>query len=162
MQEATTETDTMNDAHPQGALTRDQRRSRRKRPVAGRTLNVRRMKRMDVGVRMPEAELAELRPTTREECRNGPRPCPYVWCKHHLYLDVNPKTGSIKLNFPDMEVWELSESCAMDVAERGGTTLERVGELMNLTRERIRQLEVEALHRLGTLLDMTELRDLVR
>lgn len=88
------------------------------------------------------------RPKNRTECRGGPRPCLYVSCKHHLYLDVNPETGSIKLNFPDLEPWELEETCALDVAERGGITLEEVGEILNLTRERIRQLEVSALHKL--------------
>ena len=81
------------------------------------------------------------RPQTRAECANGVRPCPYVACKHHLYLDVNPLTGSIKINFPDVEVWEMAETCALDVAERGGQTLEEVGAIMNLTRERIRQVE---------------------
>jgi len=61
-----------------------------------------------------------------------------------LYLDVNERTGSIKLNFPDLEVWELPETCALDIADRGGITLEEVGEIMNLTRERIRQLETAA------------------
>ncbi|MEL6544686.1 MAG: sigma factor-like helix-turn-helix DNA-binding protein, partial [Myxococcota bacterium] len=88
------------------------------------------------------------RPKNRTECRNGPRPCLFVSCKHHLYLDVNPETGSIKLNFPDMEPWELEETCALDVAERGGITLEEVGDILNLTRERIRQLEVTALQKL--------------
>ena len=88
------------------------------------------------------------RPKNRSECKNGPRPCLYVSCKHHLYLDVNPETGSIKLNFPDQEVWELEETCALDVAERGGITLEEVGEILNLTRERIRQLEVTALEKM--------------
>ena len=73
------------------------------------------------------------------------RPCPYVSCKHHLYLDVNPETGSIKLNFPDLEVWEMAETCSLDVADRGGITLEEVGEILNLTRERIRQVEVRGL-----------------
>lgn len=90
------------------------------------------------------------RPRNRTECRNGPRPCLFVSCKHHLYLDVNPETGSIKLNFPDLEPWELEETCALDVAERGGITLEEVGEILNLTRERIRQLEVSALQKLRT------------
>lgn len=88
------------------------------------------------------------RPVSRVECRDAARPCLYVSCKHHLYLDVNPETGSIKLNFPDKEVWELEESCALDVAERGGITLEEVGEILNLTRERIRQLEVTALDKM--------------
>src|SRR5215475_10281499 len=85
------------------------------------------------------------RPRTRAYCVNGPRPCRLVSCKHNLYLDVNPETGSIKLNFPDKEIWELEHTCALDVAEKGGITLEEVGEIMNLTRERIRQVETRGL-----------------
>lgn len=81
------------------------------------------------------------RPRERGECADGSRPCPYVRCRHHLYIDVNPETGSIKLNFPDLEVWELKDSCSLDVADRGGITLEEVGEVLNVTRERIRQIE---------------------
>ncbi|MFH1811357.1 MAG: sigma factor-like helix-turn-helix DNA-binding protein [Pseudomonadota bacterium] len=88
------------------------------------------------------------RPRTRDECRTGVRPCLFVSCRHHLYLDVNPITGSVKLNFPDKEVWELEETCALDVADRGGITLEEVGVIMNLTRERIRQVEVLGLSKL--------------
>ncbi len=88
------------------------------------------------------------RPKTRAECINGPRPCMFVSCKHNLYLDVNPETGSIKLNFPDKEIWELEHTCALDVAEKGGITLEEVGEIMNLTRERIRQVETRGLMKL--------------
>ena len=89
-----------------------------------------------------------MRPKTRAECMNGPRPCLFVSCKHNLYLDVNPETGSIKLNFPDKEIWELEYTCALDVAEKGGITLEEVGEIMNLTRERIRQVETRGLMKL--------------
>jgi DNA-directed RNA polymerase sigma subunit (sigma70/sigma32) len=39
----------------------------------------------------------------------------------------------------------MVDSCALDVAERGGATLERVGELMNMTRERVRQIQDVAL-----------------
>jgi hypothetical protein len=88
------------------------------------------------------------RPRIRGECMNGPRPCLFVSCKHNLYLDVNPETGSIKLNFPDKEIWELEYTCALDVAEKGGITLEEVGEIMNLTRERIRQVETRGLMKL--------------
>jgi hypothetical protein len=95
-------------------------------------------------------ELFADRPRTRADCRwgnNQQRPCPWVSCKHHLYLDVNPETGSITLNFPDLEPWEMQHTCALDVTERGALTLEEVGEVMNLTRERIRQIEVRALVR---------------
>jgi len=97
-------------------------------------------------------QLAEFmdyrRPQRRADCADGPRPCPFVSCKHHLYLDVNPNTGSIKLNFPDLEVHQLTDSCALDIAQRGGITLEEVGAIMNLTRERIRQVEVNGLEKL--------------
>lgn len=88
------------------------------------------------------------RPSGPGACEDGPRPCPYVSCKWHLYLDVNPETGSIKLNFPDLEVDELAETCAIDVARQGAHILEEVGELFNLTRERVRQVEVRALLKL--------------
>ena len=41
-----------------------------------------------------DAAAAE-RPRTRAECRGHEGPCPWVSCKHHLYLDINPLTGSI-------------------------------------------------------------------
>jgi hypothetical protein len=94
-------------------------------------------------------ERSYWRPTVRGECANVSRPCPYVSCKYHLYIDVNPNTGSIKVNFPDLEVWELEQSCALDVAQQGGITLEEVGEILNLTRERIRQVEVRGLMKLA-------------
>ena len=94
------------------------------------------------------AEIEKNRPRTRADCVNGPRPCQFVSCKHNLYLDVNPETGSIKLNFPDKEIWELEHTCALDVAEKGGITLEEVGAIMNLTRERIRQVETRGLMKL--------------
>jgi hypothetical protein len=90
------------------------------------------------------------RPKLRSECQNGQRPCPFVSCEHHLYLDVNPQTGAIKLNFPQLEVWQMAETCALDVADRGGTTLEEVGAILNLTRERIRQVEVRGLSKIRT------------
>lgn len=80
------------------------------------------------------------RPLTRGDCEGGARPCPWVSCAHHLYLDVLP-SGSIKFNFPELEPWELRETCALDVADRGGETLEAVGRLLSLTRERVRQVE---------------------
>jgi hypothetical protein len=88
------------------------------------------------------------RPLKRADCMPGHRPCPWVGCKHHLYLDVNQKTGSVKMNFPDREVWELAETCALDIAEKGGVTLEQAGGFINLTRERVRQVEVQSLHQI--------------
>lgn len=89
--------------------------------------------------------MAMMHPKRRGDCEGGQRPCPWVSCQYHLYLDVNPDTGTIKLRHPGREVWELEESCALDVADRGGLTLEEVGRLSGLTRERIRQVEAAAL-----------------
>jgi hypothetical protein len=92
------------------------------------------------------------RPKTRGDCLPGgcneERPCPWVSCDKHLYLDVNPTSGSIKLNFPTLAVDELAETCSLDVADRGGVILDYVGDVMNLTRERIRQCETRALEHL--------------
>ncbi len=124
------------------------RRRRRTRPRS-KTIAMKRLTREElrVGAAMyPPVDIP--RPTTRAECAGEMRPCPWVACKHHLYLDINPETGSIKINFPDLEPWELQNTCALDVAERGGITLEEVGEIMNLTRERIRQVEVRGLLKL--------------
>ena len=125
------------------------RKSRRKRQVRARTVAIKQMRKDELRlgtVLYPQRDFP--RPRTRAECRCMERPCPFVGCKHHLYLDVSPR-GGIKFNFPDLEVWELQETCALDVAERpGGVTLEEVGAIMNLTRERIRQLEAIGLQRL--------------
>lgn len=131
--------------------------------VRGRTLSRKQMTRdlrrqLKEGTPDPEEQelrtrLEELRPKTRSECVESPRPCLFVSCKHHLYLDVNPRTGSVKLNFPDKELWELEETCALDVADRGGITLEEVGAIMNLTRERVRQVETRGIHHMRVLTD---------
>ena len=152
------------DAGPEApAVTREQRRSRRKRAIRAKTISVKRMTKRELELgRMLFPEVDDIeRPRTRAECSDAPRPCPYVSCKHHLFLDVSARTGAIKLNFPDLEVWEMSETCALDVADRGGTTLEEVGAIMNLTRERIRQVEVKGLAKLQALKDMMALRDYV-
>lgn len=85
------------------------------------------------------------RPRTRGDCKSMSRPCPFVSCSHHLYLDVNPDTGAIKINFPRLEVWEMRETCSLDVADRNGITLEEIGAILGVTRERIRQVENDGL-----------------
>lgn len=142
--------------------TREQRRSRRKRPVRARTISMKRMTKREIELgRILYPESDHARPRTRAECHEAMRPCPFVSCKYHLFLDVQARTGAIKLNFPDLEVEDMTESCALDIADRGGTTLEEVGAIMNLTRERIRQLEVRAMARVEALKETSALRDFV-
>jgi hypothetical protein len=146
-QELTADADAVSEEVPE--VSRKIRRRRRRTRPRSKTIAMKRLTREElrVGALMyPPVDIP--RPTTRAECREEARPCPWVACKHHLYLDINPETGSIKINFPDLEPWELQHTCALDVAERGGITLEEVGEIMNLTRERIRQVEVRGLLKL--------------
>jgi len=54
----------------------------------------------------------------------------------------------------------MNESCALDVADRGGISLEHAAELLNITRERVRQIEVMALARAMSLaLESERLRE---
>lgn len=130
-------------------VSRKVRRRRRRTRPRSRTIAMKRLTREELRLgALMFPPMDEPRPRTRAECREDVRPCPWVACKFHLYLDVNPETGSIKINFPDLEPWDMQETCSLDVAERGGITLEEVGEIMNLTRERIRQVEVRGLLKL--------------
>jgi hypothetical protein len=88
------------------------------------------------------------RPVTRGDCIDGERPCPYVSCRYHLYLDVT-KSGAVKLTFPNLEPDQMSESCALDVIDReGAVILARVGHCFGVTRERVRQIETRAYRKL--------------
>lgn len=90
---------------------------------------------------------AAWRPRTRADCANVPRPCPYVGCRHHLALDVDPTTGNICRPHGDAEPEELPVSCSLDLAEHGAMTLDLVGSAIGVTRERARQIEAKALDR---------------
>lgn len=72
-------------------------------------------------------------PRTRGDCLEGganqDRPCPWTKCKWHIdHKDA---------------------SCVLDVADKGGVTLEVVGNYLGVTRERIRQIEWTALRKLA-------------
>jgi len=137
---------------------RDALRSKRKRDVRARSVSVSRMSKISLEhgrLEYPE-DTSKVRPKSRAECVNGIRPCPFVSCRHHLYLDVNPKNGNIKVNFPDLEVEEMAHSCSLDIADQGGMTLEQTATTLNITRERIRQVEVMLLAQLNLNAELKE------
>jgi len=150
-----------NDAMLPDGETGDGRRKRRDRARA-HTISIRRLSKTELARgKMLYPETDYWKPKTRSECVDMERPCPFVSCKYHLYVDVHPVRGSIKVNFTDLEVWEMTETCALDIADRGGITLEEVGEIMNLTRERVRQVETAGLGKLAALTDVARLKDYV-
>lgn len=126
------------------AYSRQRQRQRRKPPViiSGNELTL--------GEKAAGAKLSGYRAgsglagLTRGDCQGGRRPCPFVSCRYHLYLD-QLAGGAIRLNFPDLAVSELKETCALDVADYGGLTFTEIGEILNLTHERIRQVEARGL-----------------
>jgi hypothetical protein len=63
-------------------------------------------------------------------------------------LDVN-KSGTLRVNFPDRDATEVPATCTLDLAAVGKLSLEHVAYVMNLTRERVRQLEGIALRKLA-------------
>ena len=132
------------------------------------------------------------------DCVGRPRPCPWFRCKHHLLLDVNPKTGTITLNVGrvtkpgkqksrrvnvsrrlhvissrgdaaedallkagETKVFdELKKAletgnpptCVLDCVQHERTyTLEEIGDIFNITRERVRQIESKAERKLRSI-----------
>lgn len=87
------------------------------------------------------------KPKHRSECLDGPRPCPWVSCRYHLYLDIRAD-GVLRINFPDRDPHEMIFSCALDMANDGPRTLDQVAGLLGMSRERVRQIEEKVLHRM--------------
>lgn len=128
-------------------LTPEQLRDRQPAPAAAETIDLRRVsRRQRAEWREEVGPVDHWRPQTRADCANVPRPCPYVGCRHSLYLDVS-RYGTIKLNRPDLEPWEMPHSCALDEAELGGMALDDVAARLNVAGERARQIEAAALEK---------------
>jgi hypothetical protein len=84
-------------------------------------------------------EADDIRPRHRADCVDGPRPCPWMGCRYHLALDVT-HFGGLRYHDPE-RLDEMAHTCALDVADAGAMTLEEVGAIAGVTRERIRQVE---------------------
>lgn len=151
-------------------------RDRARLGARSRTVSIKR-----ISMRFIERETKELdalnavdplpeKPRTLGECHarglgTPENPCAYLSCKWNLALDVDLRTGSIKMNFPEAEdhgavdVREIGETCSLRVADRDGLTLEEVGAIMNLTRERVRQIETKGLERIAALAALAAMQD---
>jgi hypothetical protein len=133
------------------------RRTSPKRPQQGRGLS----RSLGTGP-LTQEEKAEARrirreglpvlPATRAGCADVPRPCPFVSCRHSLYLD-RTHGGAVKLLFPDREPWQMPAawSCSLDVADRlehRGASLPQIGRALNVSMARAGQIQDEGLAKL--------------
>ena len=155
------------------------------------TISIKRLAKREL--RRTELELARLdaehgplepRPRTWGECQarglGTVRPCAYVSCGYNLALDVNERTGGIKINHPDaldpedgaLDVRCLPETCALAAIERrddspidrrsdADTALEQIGEWLNISRERVRQIETKGLAALAAISELAKLQDYI-
>ncbi len=104
------------------------------------------------------------RPRNRLDCVDGVRPCPWVGCRHHNYLDVKAD-GDLRLFRPDLDVEDALDAlhempggtCSLDAKDE--LTLEEVGAVLSVTRERCRQIEAKGMRRLKVIYDHVRLHD---
>jgi len=104
--------------------------------------------RLEMDLEPTDEELLATRPHCRGDCVDGPRPCPWVGCRHNTFLHIT-NFGRLRLThgrkLGPLDV-PAGTSCALDLVDRhGAMTLEAAGAVFGLTRERVRQLESQAL-----------------
>lgn len=96
-----------------------------------------------------DPETPSLRPRTRGDCVSRLRPCPFISCRHHLFIEVMP-SGSIKMAFGDGvdTLVSMAETCSLDVADRGEHDMGKIGRYLGVTPARIQQEVSQALAKL--------------
>lgn len=92
----------------------------------------------------------------RAECAEGPRPCPWVSCRHHLGLRVTA-LGEVRITFPDddggVDIEGMKDTCSLDVAERDGPMdTNEIGEVMGISPNRVAVIAERAMRKLGKLI----------
>jgi len=85
-------------------------------------------------------------PPTRGDCGQIARPCTRTSCPHNKHRDDEPagrphENGGRRV----LQVRAVGESCALDVADRGGHSYRQVAGELGVTEERVRQLEKRGL-----------------
>ena len=105
---------------------------------------------------MADATRINIFQLTRGACRSLPGPCPYATCRFNLTAETRDTRGA-KPQHANAPV--LREACALEAAEQGGMTLEEIASRFALTRERVRQIELTALRKLGRQLERDAFSD---
>lgn len=85
------------------------------------------------------------RPLVRGDCVDGPRPCPWYGCRHHLGLDLRLGIDGRPSSIVYRAIESLVDSCSLDVADIGEPrTLDDIAGRLGISRERVRQLDSSA------------------
>jgi Sigma-70, region 4 len=93
----------------------------------------------------PEEPVEDVWTSTHGAClvhRRFMHPCPVEWCRFHVYSG-GMRDDAVGKIVPD------SDTCVLRMACGSPHTLEEVGQAFGVTRERIRQIELAALSRVG-------------
>lgn len=69
------------------------------------------------------------------------RPCRKFSCPHHLWVEDERRGRPHNGKSPPSKLVERADSCALDIAERGDHTTAQVARTMQLTPDRVNQLE---------------------
>jgi len=84
------------------------------------------------------------RPKTRADCPSPGTPCPYLSCKHHLWVDLS--ASGMPTESPAFG--DVKNTCALNYVEEHGsapTTLSCVSKATHTTRQRVDQIVQEGL-----------------
>ncbi len=91
-----------------------------------------------------DIDIEALRPRSRADCKAGPRPCPWIGCRHHTAITVDLERGSIKETFPQLRILaepdgdglqvleQIHGTCTLDIADKLDDGTEGVGGLLAL------------------------------
>lgn len=89
--------------------------------------------------------MRDERPVKRGDCLHGERPCPWLSCGFHMFwaLDKSRIFRTMRLSDDEVadEILSLPQTCVLDMADQGGLTLDEIGQILRITRERVRQIE---------------------
>jgi hypothetical protein len=76
------------------------------------------------------------RPVTRGDCVGGPRPCPWVSCRHHLAVGGRNRVR---------RGWQKRPTCSLDLADEGPWGSREIGEILGISHQGVLNIETLAL-----------------